>query len=71
MMGDIFFEIEVFWVSFLLSELCKVRCDGIYLFQIWYWFDVFVGYIGCGDGKVVVCYDFCDFLVIWVELDND
>lgn len=71
MMGDIPFEIEAFRVSFLPSELRKVRRDGIHLFQIRYWSDALAGHIGRGDGKVVVRYDPRDLSVIWVELDND
>lgn len=70
MMGDIPFEMEAFWVSFLPSELRKVRRDGIHLFQIRYWSDALAGHIGRGDGRVVVRYDPRDLSVIWVELDG-
>lgn len=70
MMGDIPFEMEAFWVSFLPSELRKVRRDGIHLFQIRYWSDALAGHIGRGEGKVVVRYDPRDLSVIWVELDG-
>ncbi|PTQ66259.1 Mu transposase C-terminal domain-containing protein [Celeribacter persicus] len=70
MMGDIPFEMEAFRVSFLPSELRKVRRDGIHLFQIRYWSDALAGHIGRGDGKVVVRYDPCDISMIWVELDD-
>ncbi|WP_149789486.1 Mu transposase C-terminal domain-containing protein [Lutimaribacter pacificus] len=70
MMGDIPFEMEAFRVSFLPSELRKVRRDGIHLFQIRYWSDALAGHIGRGDGKVVVRYDPRDISMIWVELDD-
>lgn len=70
MMGDIPFEMEAFRVSFLPSELRKVRRDGIHLFQIRYWSDALAGHIGRGDEKVVVRYDPRDLSVIWVELDG-
>jgi len=70
MMGDIPFEIEAFRVSFLPSELSKVRRDGIHLFEIRYWSDALAGHIGRGDGKVVVRYDPRDVSMIWVELDD-
>ncbi|WP_157056371.1 Mu transposase C-terminal domain-containing protein [Pseudorhodobacter aquimaris] len=70
MMGDIPFEMEAFRVSFLPSELRKVRRDGIHLFQIRYWSDALAGHIGRGDGKVVVRYDPRDLSMIWVELDD-
>ena len=70
MMGDIPFEMEAFWVSFLPSELRKVRRDGIHLFQIRYWSDALASHIGRGEGKVVVRYDPRDLSVIWVELDG-
>ena len=69
-MGDIPFEMEAFRVSFLPSELRKVRRDGIHLFQIRYWSDALAGHIGRGDGKVVVRYDPRDISMIWVELDD-
>lgn len=49
MMGDIPFEMEAFRVSFLPSELRKIRRDGIHLFQIRYWSDALAGHIGRGD----------------------
>jgi putative transposase len=70
MMGDIPFVIEAFRVSFLPSELRKIRRDGIHLFQIRYWSDALAGHIGRGDGKVVVRYDPRDISMIWVELDD-
>ena len=70
MMGDIPFEMEAFRVSFLPSELRKVRRDGIHLFEIRYWSDALAGHIGRGDGKVVVRYDPRDISMIWVELDD-
>ncbi|WP_407658952.1 Mu transposase C-terminal domain-containing protein [Marivivens aquimaris] len=51
MTGDIPFEMEAFQVSFLPSELRKIRRDGIHLFQIRYWSDALAGHIGRGDGK--------------------
>ena len=70
MTGDIPFEMEAFQVSFLPSELRKIRRDGIHLFQIRYWSDALAGHIGRGDGKVVVRYDPRDISMIWVELDD-
>nr|BAH89822.1 transposase [uncultured bacterium] len=70
MTGDIPFDIEAFQVSFLPSELRKIRRDGIHLFQIRYWSDALAGHIGRGDGKVVVRYDPRDISMIWVELDD-
>ncbi|OAN93062.1 transposase [Sulfitobacter geojensis] len=70
MMGDIPFEMEAFRVSFLPSELRKVRRDGIHLFEIRYWSGALAGHIGRGDGKVVVRYDPRDISMIWVELDD-
>ena len=70
MTRDIPFEMEAFQVSFLPSELRKIRRDGIHLFQIRYWSDALVAHIGRGDGTAVVRYDPRDISMIWVELED-
>lgn len=70
MSGDIPFDMEAFWISFLPSEQRQVWQDGVHLFDLRYWSDALAAHVGRRDGKVVVRYDPRDISVVWVERDS-